>query len=136
VKRGKGWFAWLFSEAWRRARRHKSLPLVAYYWDGGEPVAHSILDASSTGIYLQTDERWHPGTVVMMTLQRTLASTTDPERSIAVNARVMRSGVDGVGLEFVLPHRHRSHRAEGVPTREADVETLCLVLDRLQSDKG
>ena len=58
----KRWIEWLFSEDRRRATRYQSLPLVAYYWDGAEPEAHGVLDASLTGLYLLTKQRWYPGT--------------------------------------------------------------------------
>jgi len=96
----KRWFEWLFSEDRRQAKRHKSLPLVAYYWDGAEPVAHGILDASLTGMYLLTKQRWYPGTVVRVTLTDRDHPTGD--RTLTVNAQAVRWGKDGVGLEFVL----------------------------------
>ncbi|HEY6764483.1 MAG TPA: hypothetical protein VI386_06905, partial [Candidatus Sulfotelmatobacter sp.] len=49
----------------------KSPLLVAYYWDGAAPTSHKIQNISSTGFYLTTKERWLPGTMVTMTLQRT-----------------------------------------------------------------
>ena len=132
----KRWIEWLFSEDRRRATRYQSLPLVAYYWDGAEPEAHGVLDASLTGLYLLTKQRWYPGTVVTMTLQRTHAAATDPERSIAVNAKVVRSDADGVGLAFLPTPPIDSRRAEDSVNRAADIKMLHQFLDRVHADKG
>jgi hypothetical protein len=76
--------------------------LAAYYWNGDAPTAHGIRDISSTGLYIVTEERWYPGTLVLMTLQRTDCGEELAERAIAVNSRAVRWGPDGVGLQFVL----------------------------------
>ena len=67
-------------------------------------MAHDIRDLSSTGFYLLTEERWYPGTLVLMTLQGSedAAENADrPEHSISVQAMAIRQGKDGVGLQFV-----------------------------------
>ena len=63
-----------------------------------------------TGLYLLTDERWILETVIQMRLQRTDKQQEDPEGSIPVLAKVVRCGVDGVGLQFVfsLPGSRRN----------------------------
>jgi hypothetical protein len=127
---------WLFSEDRRRAARYKSLPLVAYYWDGAEPVAHGVLDASLTGLYVLTKQRWYPGTVVTITLQRARAAATDPERSIAVHAKVVRAGTDGVGLAFLPAPPVDSRRSEDSVKRTADVKMLHQFFHRVHADKG
>ena len=86
----------------RRKHERRALPgLVAFYWDGGTPVAHGVQQISPIGMYLLTDQRWYPGTVIAMTLQWIDASDSDPDRSIAVRARAVRHGTDGVGLMFL-----------------------------------
>jgi hypothetical protein len=126
---------WLFVGDRRQAERHKSLPLVAYYWDGGEPVAHGILDASSVGLFLLTKQRWYPDTVVAMTLQRIHATASDPHRTVAVNARVVRSGTDGVGFTFIFP-RVGSARMRSMPAAAADVMEVQNFLKYVRADKG
>jgi hypothetical protein len=49
-----------------------------------------------------TEERWYPGTLVLMTLQRTDIGEENLERSISVHSRAVRWGNDGVGLQFIL----------------------------------
>lgn len=131
VKTVRHWLDWLFSQERRAGKRRASLPLVAYYWDGAEPVPHAVLNVSSSGMYLLTQQRWYPGTVVTMTLQRVKAAPTDPERSIAVNAKVVRSGKDGVGLTYVLFTYTGDSR---YPANETDAKALQNFLDRLNAD--
>jgi hypothetical protein len=86
----------------RKAPRVKEPGLAAYYWNGAAPVAHGVRDISSSGLYVVTEERWYPGTLVLMTLQRTDHGEEYAERSIAVQSRAVRWGPDGVGLQFIL----------------------------------
>jgi hypothetical protein len=83
----------------RRAQRECLRGLAAYFFTGGDPVAHAIRDISTTGLYVLTEERWYPGTIVRMTLTDRRSGA---EHSIMVHVRVMRWGHDGVGVEFVL----------------------------------
>lgn len=123
--------AWLRN--WLSADRRKSprqpLPgLVAYYWTGSAPRAYQIADISATGFYLLTEERWYPGTMVLMTLQRTDSDGQNLEDSIAVQSLVVRWGSDGLGLAFVLvPSGSDGQRARG-----ADKKTLEKFLSRLK----
>src|SRR5579872_1790970 len=87
----------------RRRADRQSLPgLVAYFFTGGSPEPQRIANISVTGFYLQTDERWMPGTVVRMTLQRLGTKGDDPADTITVNSRIVRWGADGEGFEFIL----------------------------------
>ena len=93
----------------RRKAERRAIPgLVAYYWDGGSPVAHSVREISLTGMYLLTGQRWYPGTVMTMRLQQMDSADADPDHSIAVHARVVGSDIDGVGLAFISPVASRS----------------------------
>lgn len=95
-------FLWrLFGHEHRDAERRTLSGLVAYYWDGGRPIAHDIRDISLTGMYLLTEDRWYPGTVMQMTLCETTNTIVDSDRWIAVQAKVTRHGSDGVGLAFL-----------------------------------
>lgn len=98
----KSWLDWLTSVERRGAGRQQMLPLIAHYWDGGVPIAHRVRDISSQGMYLLTRQRWYPGTLVMLSLQRQDLAASDPHRAIAVKGKVVRSGQDGVGFSFVM----------------------------------
>jgi len=99
----KRFMGWLISDpSDRRTASRRPLPsLVAYHWTGGSPQAYQIGNISETGFFLITEERPFPGTIILMTLQRTGSSGDDPSDSIAVHARVIRWGPDGVGLELL-----------------------------------
>lgn len=105
MKAEKNWLERLLSTSQdrRSAERHGASLLVAYYWDGSSPTAHPIRDISANGFYLLTQDRWYPGTMVTMTLQRVDEAGSGPaERSLSVQAKVIRSGEDGVGFGFVF----------------------------------
>jgi hypothetical protein len=127
----KNWFEELMSQHQRRAARHIEPRLVAFYWDGAVPTPRYIRDVSDTGFYLVTDQRWYPGTLVTMTLQRTEKSEDGSKSSIAVRVKVIRAGSDGVAVAFVFPHPAEARRvtsiiADGVGV--ADKNTLDLFL--------
>lgn len=90
----------------RQATRESLTGLAAYFWTGSTPQEHGIRDISSTGLYVLTDERWYPGTIVRLTLTDRREPTA--EHSITVNASVKRWGNDGVGLQFVVQNRKAS----------------------------
>lgn len=78
-----------------------------YYWDGATPVGHQLRDISLSGAYLYTPERWYPGTIIRLLLQKGPAvtsgegfATEKPSASASIPARVVRHGPDGVAVEF------------------------------------
>ena len=77
-------------------------------------MAHEVKDISPRGLYLRTEQRWYPGTLVMLSLQRVDLPSSDPNYSIAVRARVVRSDSDGVGFSFVMsgPDSNRDMQSE------------------------
>jgi hypothetical protein len=89
-----------------RVAQRQLLPgLIAYFFTGGNPVAQEVRDISATGIYIVTNERWYPGTVVRVTLTDRDHPTAD--RTLTVNAKAVRWGKDGVGLEIVLENQEQ-----------------------------
>ena len=75
--------------------------MSGHYWTGTTTKAEEIKDISSKGLYLLTVARWHPGAMFSMALQRTDIEYGAPNSWIAVDAMVIRQGVDGVGVQFV-----------------------------------
>jgi hypothetical protein len=126
---------WLSSDR-RRAPRHPLPGLVAYYWTGSTPRAYQIADISSTGFYVLTDERWFPGTMVLMTLQRTDSAGKNLDDSIAVQSRVVRWGSDGLGLVFVLSKAVDPNSGESVWENGADKKMLDRFLERIKNDSA
>ncbi len=105
----------------------ESLPgLIAYYFTGGTPAAQEVRDISPTGVYIVTTERWYPGTVVRLTL----TDRRDPrvERSLTVNAKAVRFGSDGVGLEFILDEqKKRREKDPQLPQQTNGVDIVQVV---------
>jgi len=99
-------------------------------------MEHGIRDISSTGLFLVTEERWYPGTVVMMTLQKKGEAINSPDRSIAVQSRAVRWGEDGVGLEFVLAEGKDRKRSKNLLEEGADRRTLEKFLEGFHSGNG
>jgi uncharacterized membrane protein (UPF0127 family) len=105
----------------RRGNSRQPWPnLIAYDRNGTHMAVHGIRDASATGLYLLTDNRWPLGTLVMMTLQKTDSPDGKSDGSIEVQLKVVRWGLDGVGLQFVLPEALEQSQvsAQNVPAME------------------
>ena len=95
----------------RRAERWFSPGLIAYYWNGASPESYALKDISLNGFYLLTDERWRADTIIQMRLQRSDHPRLDEEASVAVTAKVVRWGVDGVGLSTIFAESAGRHAA-------------------------
>lgn len=133
-----GWFTrflrWLSTD--RRASKRHPLPgLVAYYWTGGAPEAFHIADISGVGLYLLTDERWFPGTMILMTLQRTNTDGEGPDDYIAVQTRVARWGSDGLGLSFVPSNAVDLNTGQPLPEMGVGKKALHRFIQRVQSSE-
>ena len=114
----------------RKAQRQSLPGLTAFFFTGGTPVGHGVKDISLTGMYVLTSERWYPGTMVRMTLTDRHEPTM--ERSLTLNATVMRWGNDGVGLRFVLQNPKERGRGYEGTAETADVYQVAQFLDRLR----
>jgi len=138
----KSWLERWWSPDPRKAPEMRKAPrggvpgLAAYYWTGAAPKAHSVKDISSTGLYVVTEERWYPGTLILMTLQETDDGLESAGLSIAVHSRAVRWGNDGVGLQFI-PHS-TSNGAKGLNSlvTGADQKELDEFLARLRKAKS
>ena len=84
-----------------RAERRNSPDLAAYHWKDSIPRENSVRDISSTGAYLFTKERWQPGEVISLALQR--SGPLQRENSFSVHAKAVRWDEHGVAVSFVLP---------------------------------
>jgi hypothetical protein len=94
---------WLFPDVnQRRAKRFPTPGVVAYYWTGGAPYSYHVGDMSATGLFLLTKERWAPGTLIQMTLQRQDGRINNSDSSICVLSEVVRWGENGAGFNFIL----------------------------------
>jgi PilZ domain len=125
----KNWFEELMSQQSRRAERYNEPRLIAFYWDGATPKPRHIRDISRSGLYLLTDERWYPGTLVTMTLQRTEKGEDGSKRSVGVQAKVIRSGNDGVALSFVMPEAQHARNVRSIVAEGIEIADK-MTLDR------
>jgi hypothetical protein len=132
----KSWLLRLLSPKPRKTLRALAPDLAAYFWTGGTPQPHAILNISSTGMYVVTDERWYLGTLVQMTLRKASRDGAGAKASISILVRVNRWGNDGVGVAFVV-RDHRSLRAGEVRLPEAiERKVLDKFLARIGNGKG
>ncbi len=124
VRPPRNWLERWWSPDPRKAPREPAPGLAAYYWTGGVAEAHNVRDISSTGLYLVTEERWYPGTLILMTLQETGSGTESSERAISVHTRAVRWGEDGVGLQFVLLNKQDARSGKKVvdPADQKELE--------------
>ena len=109
----RGWLAQEEEEDPRRAPRRIHPEVLVYYWDGSAPEGRRMHDISQSGGYICTPERWYPGTIIRLILQREPKPIREdgaavPLASICVAARVVRPGSDGVAVEFVFRNRQES----------------------------
>ena len=75
--------------------------LDVFYFTGSKQKRSKVKDMSATGVYLHTDERWQPGTCVLLTLQRTGFMGQRAGAPVRLRAKSVRIADDGVGLTFV-----------------------------------
>ena len=74
-----------------------------------------------------TEERWYPGTLVLMTLHRTDAGEAVTERSVAVMSPAVPWGNDGWGLQFI-PVDDKDARRGSNPVRGwGEQEGICAI---------
>lgn len=126
------WLGRWWSPDPRKAPRMKEPGVAAYYWNGAAPEAKEIKDISASGLYVVTEERWYPGTLVLMTLQQTDNGEEVVERSIAVQSRAVRWGPDGVGLQFLLVDERDPSRAPAMMLDAAGKKELECFLEQLR----
>jgi len=143
VKRPKNWLSRWWSPDPRTApdlrnAPRESLPgLAAYYWTGAAPKGHNVKNISSSGLYVVTEERWYPGTLILMTLQVAGNGKEEGfEHSIAVHSRAVRWGNDGVGLQFIPQDTPAASSGQNPLVNGANRRELEHFLERLRNGKG
>jgi len=90
-----------FAAERRRAERRTSPSLAAYHWKGSTPRQNSVRDISATGAFLVTQDRWEPGEIIALSLQR--SGPPERDNSFTVQAKAVRWDDHGVAISFVLP---------------------------------
>ena len=119
----------------RRHAHRTPLPgLVAFYWTGGNPHPYRIADVSESGLFLITGDRSTPGTIFMLTLQRTDSDGEHLGDAISVYGEVVRWGADGVAFEFIPSKPARHAKGYTLPGNPADQGTLSDFVQRLNQE--
>lgn len=85
----------------RKDDRLAAQGLDVSYWTGIEQKRVRVKDISATGIFLLTDDRWVPGTMVQLTLRKRGFLDRGSRPQVRLRARCVRLADDGVGLTFV-----------------------------------
>ena len=92
----------------RRSPRKPGGALVAHYWTGGAPAPRKIADVSLDGAYVEAPDRWHPGTVITLTLQLDSNISDRDQMTLArpapceIRAMVIRLTPEGFAVEFLF----------------------------------
>lgn len=98
---------WLYPGAYEKNRRKGAripIPnLVAYDTTTGVAQSFEVGDISATGMFLLTEERWPPGSMLSLSVQREGPQETGTERRFQLQAWAVRLAQNGVGFSFVLP---------------------------------
>jgi hypothetical protein len=68
------------------------------------------IQISTEGFYVLTEERWPPGTSIMVCLQIINTASHHVEALISVQSKVIWLGTDGVGFAFDDDPIHQSSR--------------------------
>jgi len=129
------WMKKLFANDRRRAKRLATRNLSAYFWNGDQHKPHEVENISSTGMYLKSDERWYPGTVVKMTLQDNGSESDRSRQTIAVESVTVRTDEGGTGLKFILPDAEDGQYIPNAGFDGADAGALNRFLKRFEDDR-
>ncbi|HEU5350730.1 MAG TPA: PilZ domain-containing protein [Terracidiphilus sp.] len=86
----------------QRAERRPVQGLAAYYRSGMTLKSTEIRDISASGLFAVTSDRWMPGDIVSLILQREGPPERDQERRATVQAKCVWLGEDGVGFDFMM----------------------------------
>lgn len=128
------WFQkWFGPPDPRHSRRVAEPPLVAFHWIVDTPQALRIANISAGGLHLLTNERWSPGNIVSMTLQRTDMPKGSRESWIAVDFLVMRWCKDGMAGAFIASVPGLKNAVSGRAQNCADKRTLERFVEKLAS---
>jgi PilZ domain len=103
---GNQWKSWIRRLGYpEKPRAERRIPLGFVAWQANNPASNrsTVKDISSTGLYLHTKERWPVGELIPLAMEVEGWLEKGAGQQIAVQALVVRTDEDGVGLSFVLP---------------------------------
>ncbi len=103
VNEWKRWFRRIGYPEQPRAERRIPTGFAARQANNPASKPFTIKDIGSGGLYLLTEERWPLGELIPLTLKVEGPPENRSEYQVALQARVVWHGEDGIGLSFVLP---------------------------------
>ena len=106
--------------------------LQAYDVDGDHAMRHDLRDVCPTGFCLRTQEKWKPGQLVSLMVERKGTNGKDPGHRVRVQARVVRCDEDGAGMEFVFSKGTEFKPWERVNTKRSDETEADFILRELR----
>lgn len=86
-----------------RAKRRVPPGIAARYGSGAETKLGHVRNISTSGIFLETADRWPIGKVIQLRLQREHPTESPSDLEIDVQVRIVAHGQGGVGASFLLP---------------------------------
>ena len=93
----------------RRKGKRQAIPgLVAYFSVGASRKAFNVSNISTEGYYVLTDERWTPGTSLLVALHIVNPVSHKVEAMVSIQSKVIWAGPDGVGFAYDDEPTHRS----------------------------
>jgi hypothetical protein len=101
----KALFGWMYKSngepsTRRKAERHVIPGLVAYFPIASSPQPSEVRNISTQGFYALTEDRWMPGTSILVSLQIINPANRTVEAMISIPSKVVWLGPDGVGFTF------------------------------------
>jgi hypothetical protein len=94
--------------------------LIAYRLDDDEKRVYGVRDVSPTGLYLRTQEKWRPGSVVSLVLQQKSATDEQCEKRVRVDLKAVRCDENGAGFSWVWPEGVEFEAWKRVHTKRSD----------------
>jgi len=108
--------AW-FGASWNRRRAPRlTVPDgcgCVYYWEGGAPIPHPILNISEAGALFKTAAVWRPGTIIELALQKKPGDDGQPpdlRGLVRVAAKVSRCEPAGTAVGFIYTNPRERER--------------------------
>jgi hypothetical protein len=85
-------------------------PMAVYYWTGEHAKAYRVRDIGSTGLFVETEDRWGPGTSLHVHLVEGPAPAETRAPKVSVLAEVVRSSPDGMAMMFLFENPKERRR--------------------------
>ncbi len=109
-----------------------SKELVAYTANTEKTTPYEVRDVSPTGLYLRTEDRWQPGHVASLILQRKDSKEGDHERRVNVQVKAVRCDEEGIGVSWVWPQGVEFQPWKRLHTKRSDETDADYLLRELR----